>query len=61
MRVSLDPKTFAYYKRVAPEFETLSTAVMREKLGFGGEMTRKVVLAELARREGAVIIKTRSH
>jgi hypothetical protein len=58
MRVSLDRKTFSYFKRM--ELTDHPDQAVIEKLRQSGPMTRQCCLAELARREGATVVRTRS-
>lgn len=59
MRVLLDAKTFRYFSRISDDLANLSADTLRLKLGNGGPMTRKCVVAELARREGAKVVRRR--
>lgn len=58
MRVSLVDKDFEYFKRL-PDLKNESTASVIEKIKTGGPMTRRVMCAELARREGALVVRKR--
>lgn len=57
MRIALGDKEFAYFGRT--DFADQPTAVLVAKMQNSGPMTRHCVIAELARREGAEVVRRR--
>lgn len=57
MRVALGDKEFAYYGRM--DFADVPNAVLIAKVQQSGPMTRRCAIAELARRDGAEVVRRR--